>query len=766
MPISLKIYGNPEANAGFQPLVLVNNASFRVEDTNYGVGSEFSFFYTVRIEESQTVYTMVKNRVHSYGATREGALKISIGIPAKMRMASGTPLDVLRQVYSSFVSGYMTLQHVEREEYEFKKGRVDDAEFKTIVDSYQLVSVCAPQRVMLGTGFGVCVVPHEKLHLLMQDVQYREFQTYSEVAVVEEGVATGLLSALSVPRTPVYKVNSSIDGKSQERQVYDVNEILRYSTTRDELAYENVTQSFSITQLLAGEQIEGVQLDAENEVVTCTLSALPRVQAYKLVATDEDTKRLLLMNATKMQIQYGNSTKSVTMRNTESFIELSGQEILAPQNMPASLVNAAELSMMMTSFIRRGSLFEITLRKRSSVVPPPPMKSELMIVLPEVLLEREVMIRVDDVERNSVETVYNGAKALRVVVDSKKVSKKANVQVCIDGYKPVDKECKVLDATTLIRFYQNDFIRDMKRWLIVGVVSAIVILVGAGVGVAYWQGWLGPKPTPSVVQNDERVIIHVDPTSLTFKNVYNAQKGQQKTIQLKISSKDSSEITLTVKGGPFELSQTKLVVPSVKDTCIKIGVTYTKTKEVGSYSTDLLILCDKMEYKVSLSGTTEKTKEQLELEKKQEEEKLTESYKTFTEHCIGILKAENSTFENIKKAISEYEDKYNTDPDYKKFIDDRSGAYGKFPARIAITREAIEAVEKGYEEICKFVESHPEKPEMLYNTYYVALTKAADAAGKGDEGKYDDAKSYFNNHKSSITSFKAIWDLYKVYINK
>ena len=122
--ISLKVCGNPDANGGFQPMVIFNSPSIEIKDTFYTGFDANSYFFTIKIEKNQVVYKLIKNNVSSLGASRQGSLVIGIAIPKGYKLDVASPYDVLMELKKAFITRCMTCKDPATEKYEFNTNRV------------------------------------------------------------------------------------------------------------------------------------------------------------------------------------------------------------------------------------------------------------------------------------------------------------------------------------------------------------------------------------------------------------------------------------------------------------------------------------------------------------------------------------------------------------------------------------------------------------------------------------------------------------------
>ena len=70
--ISVVAVGNPDGNGGVGEIAMYNSPQFNVRhDIHPGLGDN-SYYFSVKIEKNYTVYKLIKNKVRSKGALRDG----------------------------------------------------------------------------------------------------------------------------------------------------------------------------------------------------------------------------------------------------------------------------------------------------------------------------------------------------------------------------------------------------------------------------------------------------------------------------------------------------------------------------------------------------------------------------------------------------------------------------------------------------------------------------------------------------------------------
>ncbi len=281
--IAVKAYGNPEANSGFTPLLLVNNPSFTIEDQFYVGFDNCSYFYTIKTMPTQTVFKLVKNNVRSFGAARLGSLVIAFSIPKNYKLDGGfTPYDVLNKLKAEFLDKCMTCKDSVRETYEFNSGRVDQHVLDEVAQSFTISPSPTPVRMMkAGAPIGYVVFSDAEIEELFHDINYPEFDNFSEVIVAETVGMTKYqpITNLMIPRQKIYRIY--VDGAFMG----NVSNIHQLNTAKSNMPmeyYDNGQVSFTIQNLLDGDAIEGVTLDEVNEEVRVLTTGLAKPKQRRI----------------------------------------------------------------------------------------------------------------------------------------------------------------------------------------------------------------------------------------------------------------------------------------------------------------------------------------------------------------------------------------------------------------------------------------------------------------------------------------------------
>lgn len=321
MYISLKICGNPESNGGFQPILLFNNPMIEILD-KFDSGFEAnSYYFSLKTEPTQVIYKLIKNNVRSYGSIRAGSLVIAISIPKGYRIDGGqTPFDALTTIKDAFLQRCMTCRDAVKETYEFNPGRIESTILDDVAQRFVLVPAVTPWHQMTdGAPVGCIIRPETDILQLFRDVQYPEFERFSELLVAEQTSSTNYVPVnVAIPRVPQYRIYVN------NQLVETVSDITRRNIYRlQETAYtESVQIAFTMEQLLNGDSFPEIQFDRVAEKVMVTLKA-PGKEVRYVLSPNLRSSTLNSHPSTLYQVKFRGRTKVLDANG--SFI-LTGDE--------------------------------------------------------------------------------------------------------------------------------------------------------------------------------------------------------------------------------------------------------------------------------------------------------------------------------------------------------------------------------------------------------------------------------------------------------
>lgn len=298
--ISVKVCGSPAPSLGYETLIMWNSPNIEVMDRNYEGMGKNSYFFSICIEQKQIVYSLIKNYIHAHGAIRQSNLTIALSIPRGYRLAGGaSPYNALIDLKDTFLQECMICRDEIIETYEFKEERPPLDVLDETAKKYPLVEFPSPWHIMPKSApIGCLITAENSVKELMRDVQYPEFEKYSEVLIAD--TVSGSLRftpivGLEIPRKPEY--NIIVDGK-QCRKTNNIKDRISISFANDGRAYRCKDICFTINDLLNGDIIEGVWFDGEKETINVSTVAYLKPRESKdlfelVVCVDAKDKTLL-----------------------------------------------------------------------------------------------------------------------------------------------------------------------------------------------------------------------------------------------------------------------------------------------------------------------------------------------------------------------------------------------------------------------------------------------------------------------------------------
>ena len=358
--ISVKVCGNPQATGGFMPISTFNSPNFQVLDVVYGGFHMNSYFFSIKIEPTQTIYKIIKNNVRSNGSVRQGSLVIAMSIPKGYRLDNNiTPYDVLKKLLDTFISLCMTCKDQGTGTYEYNSGIIKPTILDDVAREYRLVPHVGPHRVMRvdTQNIGYITADEAKIRQLMSDVQYSTFANFSEVLVATSSTAVNYahIANIEIPRVKEFRI---IDGVKNNTVIRDLNSLITGKGSKDERYYKNLTVTFTIGALLRGENIDNVKLDMENETVTIDAKNLsePLERKIHVVTSPSSIKPKDIEITTAIGKLNLNADSSFTLRGEQL-------EVLSnPINIRPSYVGGG--SYIVTNASLRNDEYVITLEQR------------------------------------------------------------------------------------------------------------------------------------------------------------------------------------------------------------------------------------------------------------------------------------------------------------------------------------------------------------------------------------------------------------------
>ena len=305
--ISVKVSGNPDPNGGFGSLIMFNNPRFELKDVFYGGFESNSFYYSIRIDQSQVVYKIIKNNVRSHGAIRAGALSLAFSIPKGYKVNGYKPYEVLMDLLYTFLKNCMTCRDEIADTYEFNDVRVPLDALDETAKKYTLTESASPWRTMSNDARIGCIQAEEiQIEQLINDVQYDEFKKYSEVLIAEnvgDNCTFSRITGLEIPRRPVYTI--VVDGKPYQK-TNEVDKTFTIKPEVDSCYYEGEPIKFTISDLLDGDYVEGVVPNRIAEIINVSTASYkhPREFNIRVVFTPEENKAAEYLDKGQIAIKY------------------------------------------------------------------------------------------------------------------------------------------------------------------------------------------------------------------------------------------------------------------------------------------------------------------------------------------------------------------------------------------------------------------------------------------------------------------------------
>lgn len=362
--ISVKICGNPDSNSGFDNILIFNSPSFDVSDIVYGGFDNCSYFYTITTCDSQNIFKLIKNNVRSHGAIRPGNLVIAFSIPKNYKLDDGfTPYDVLEKLKDEFLKRCMTLKDAVRETYEFNSERIDQHILDDVAKEFTISPSPSPHRVMNPNATkGYIVKTDAEIEKLFHDINYPEFDNYSEVIVAESVSQTSytLISNIQIPRIPNYAIY--VDGKLQTT-CNDLNQPLHFSSYENAEYFENKTFSFTIQDLKDGNLYTDIKINETEERIDISTKgwAIPKRRKIKLQIHPEELEPFFISNCNLFRIMKANNP--IRLDSDMSFT-LVGNDIADIENGRISIFVTENNKCKLSSSYFRGDNLIINLEKK------------------------------------------------------------------------------------------------------------------------------------------------------------------------------------------------------------------------------------------------------------------------------------------------------------------------------------------------------------------------------------------------------------------
>lgn len=370
--ISVKVCGSPNPILGYETLIMWNSPNIDVKDRNYEGMGKNSYFFSICIEQKQIVYSLIKNHIRAHGAIRQSNLTIALSIPRGYRMAGGvSPYDALIDLKDTFLQECLICRDEILETYEFKEESPALDVLDETAKKYPLVECSSPWHIMPKSApIGCLITAENSVKELMRDVQYKEFEKYSEVLVadtVNGSFRFTPIVGLEIPRKPEYDI--IVDGKPRCK-TYNIKEIISIPLGNDGRAYRCKEVCFTVNDLLNGVKILGVTLDGEKETINVSTVAYLKPRESKdffelVVCVDAKDKTLL------------NDGVSNTGRNSKIEVEETYSDYIVSTSLDKALIKSPEGHKKVTTnsyftlkvpiFNKNNNAYQVTIKTRGNV---------------------------------------------------------------------------------------------------------------------------------------------------------------------------------------------------------------------------------------------------------------------------------------------------------------------------------------------------------------------------------------------------------------
>ena len=284
--ITLLISGNQYRSAGFQPIITTGQFILQLSYQGYPGMDMTQYYYVLKITNDYTQYTLVHNKITSADGVGNTMLNISIAIPAGYQLQNGVSvLTLLDEIREAFTTLYMEPTLGIEGGYTYKRLSPDKSVFEEILSRYPLEPTYIHQCVNIGSRPGILLIPREQAELLFCDVQYPEFRNYSEIIVSNEADSSfyeGYIinklhngMGIQIPNNRHFRLyinnqewNWPVADPFNERTVVSHTKVYGLDTN----TYEEEITSFTINELLNGSGPSNVNIDVENQVISCTIN--------------------------------------------------------------------------------------------------------------------------------------------------------------------------------------------------------------------------------------------------------------------------------------------------------------------------------------------------------------------------------------------------------------------------------------------------------------------------------------------------------------
>lgn len=325
---ALKISGNPQASGGNNDIYSFFNAYIDLPDTDYEGMSGVPYFFVVRNTEYNIQYILIHNKAKSFGAARDGLLKMGVSVPKGYRLMDGkNPYDLLMEVYHTMLRENMTPTDV-ADEYQYKAQMCPPEVFEQILRQYPFEPCRSVYRQMKGSTPVLLLT--DRVRDFMQDTQYTELQAYKEVIVSQQGLFPAKVSLPDIPRKPQYQLFVNNQQVPWPSDPWGEQPVPVSRNDFDARCFKVTPITFSLRAIVReGKPAPaGVTVDMEQETVRCTLQLQPLTKELHLqlkgVEQADEQKVLKRLQCTVNGVQ--------KLQPGQKSLRLVGEEIIAQIN--------------------------------------------------------------------------------------------------------------------------------------------------------------------------------------------------------------------------------------------------------------------------------------------------------------------------------------------------------------------------------------------------------------------------------------------------
>lgn len=286
MAISLKIKGNKRTNEGIGiDLVSIGDGRFPVIDDAYS-GAHATDFIVVRHLHDKSIYTIVCKNVIPCDSNREGALYISVSIPAKEHVVG--LFNMLIELQNAYKGTCMTYNGVK---YQFMAQNENAQIFADIISRYKVKKY--PYRRLVTTDnvgdMAYLYLTTEQISDLLDDPMRSEFTRFGQVVLVPVATPGQYPSTVNVPTriNRVYKIY--VNGHPTSQTLDDPNKTVTIT-----LPETKTLMSASTTLSIAKARetrLPGVAVDDEAQIIYINLHQKEKPVEMHPVSQKEGAQR-------------------------------------------------------------------------------------------------------------------------------------------------------------------------------------------------------------------------------------------------------------------------------------------------------------------------------------------------------------------------------------------------------------------------------------------------------------------------------------------